>query len=155
MTFLSRSFFRESLISISLIVLVCFYGQVFAERAEPNEADDFFAMSLEELMEVPVVISASRQEQKISEASVPISIITAEDIHYSGLTTIPEILQFAPGVDVRRLDRQRYIVGVRGLFSGESDRTLVLIDGRPAHDLIHGTVHWTNLPVLIEDIKRI
>lgn len=112
-------------------------------------------MDLEQLVEVQVVVSASRQEQKQSEVSAPVTIITAEDIHYSGLTTIPEILQFAPGVDVRRLDRQRYIVGVRGMSGIASDRTLILIDRRPVTDPIRGTTHWEKLPVLMEDIQRI
>ena len=129
--------------------------QLFAEQKDSNKQKDFFEMSIEELMDVTIVVSASRQEQKLSELSVPVTVITAEDIHYSGLTTIPEILQFVPGVDVRRLDRQRYIVGVRGLFGMNSDRTLVLIDGRPAMDPVRGTTHWENLPILIEDIERI
>ncbi len=126
-----------------------------AEQKEPNDSQNFFEMSLEELMEVPVVVSASRQEQKVGELSVPVSIISAEDIHYSGLTTIPEVLQFTPGVDVRRFDRSRYGVGVRGLFSRISDRTLVLINGRAANDFIFGAPDWSTLPVLMEDIERI
>ncbi|MCJ7514688.1 MAG: hypothetical protein MUO89_01795, partial [Dehalococcoidia bacterium] len=82
---------------------------------DPNKQADLFEMPLEKLMEVEV-ISASRQPTRPQYLSAPVTVITAEDIHYSGLTTIPEILQFSPGVDVRRLDRQRYIVGVRGLF---------------------------------------
>jgi iron complex outermembrane receptor protein len=101
------------------------------------------------------VVSASRLPTQPQYLSAPVTVITAEDIHYSGLTSIAEILQFAPGVDVRRLDRQRYAVGVRGLFGVFSDRTLVLIDGHPAMDPIFGTTHWENLPVLMEDIERI
>jgi iron complex outermembrane receptor protein len=142
-------------ICAAFFVTLFFSGVIVAAEGE-IKPDNLLEMSLEQLMDVPVVVSASRQEQKLSEVSVPITVITAEDIHYSGLTTIPEVLQFfAPGVDVRRLDRQRYIVGVRGLFGEQSDRTLVLIDGRPTMDLIHGTVHWTDLPLLMEDIERI
>lgn len=116
--------------------------------------DNLFEMSMEELMDVPVV-SASRLPTKPRYLSSPVTVITAEDIHYSGATNIPELLQFAPGVDVRRLDRQRYIVGVRGLAGSFSDRTLVLIDGRPMMDPIYGGTHWENIPVLMEDIERI
>jgi outer membrane cobalamin receptor len=126
----------------------------FAEQSEANESQGFFNMPLEELMNVSVV-SSSRLPTQSNYLSTPVTVITAEDIHYSGATTIPEVLQFAPGVDVRRLDRQRYIVGVRGLFGTYSDRTLVLIDGRPAMDPVFGTTHWEDLPVLMEDIERI
>ncbi len=144
--------YRVGFIFLSLLVIT---SLAMANQQGTNEPDDLFEMSLEELMEIPIVISASRQEQKITEASVPISIITAKDIHNSGLTTIPEILQFTLGVDVRRLDRQRYIVGVRGLYGEFSDRTLILLDGRPVADPIHGTTHWQQIPILIEDIERI
>jgi iron complex outermembrane receptor protein len=135
------------------IGLIFLSSLLFAD--ERPEKNSLLYMDIEQLTEVQIAVSASRQEQKLSEVSVPVAIITSDDIHYSGLTNVPEILQFATGVDVRRLDRQRYIVGVRGLSGTFSDRTLVLIDGRPAMDPIYGTTHWEHLPVLIEDIERI
>lgn len=137
------------------LCLLGFATQVFAEQKEPNDQADFFEMSIEELMEVPIVVSASRQEQKITESSVPISIITAEDIHYSGLTNIPDILRFSCGVDVLRFDRNRYGVGVRGLHGLYSDRTLVLVNGRSANDPVYGRTNWLDIPILIEDIDHI
>jgi len=139
--------------------IILFLSCVFVTRLSiANEVDAFdsetlFDMSIEKLMEVPIV-SASRQEQSIYELSVPVTVISAEDIHYSGLTSIPEILRYAVGVDVTRLDRARYMVGVRGLYSTVSDRTLVLINGRSTLDPIFGT-NWMEMPVLIEDIDRI
>lgn len=115
---------------------------------------DVFDMTLEELMDVPIV-SASRLPTQPAYLSASTTVITAEDIHYSGATSIPELLQFIPGVDVRRLDRQRQIVGVRGLFGTFSDRTLILIDGRPVTSPVFGITHWENLPVMMEDIERI
>jgi outer membrane receptor for ferrienterochelin and colicin len=118
--------------------------------------DNLLDMSLEDLMEIEIpVTSASRQPVGLRYLSMPVTVITAEDIHYSGLTTIPELLQFTPGVDVRRLDRQRYIVGIRGLSGIFSDRTIILIDGQPAIDPAFSTTHWENLPILMEDIDRI
>lgn len=126
-----------------------------AAAEQVPDVNDLFEMSIQDLMEVPVVVSASRTAQRISMSAVPVSIITAEDIHASGLTSIPEILQFVAGVDVARLDRTRYIVGVRGMHSEYSDRTLVLIDGRSALNPVFGAPSWINLPVFMEDIERI
>jgi outer membrane receptor for ferrienterochelin and colicin len=147
-------------LSVSLLVFCTILfsaSPAFAEqeKKDPNSKGNLIDAPLEELMEIPVVVSASRQAQKSGQASAAVSVITAEDIHYSGATNIPEILQFVPGVDVQRLDRQRYIVGVRGLLGTYSDRTLVLIDGRPAMDPIFGTTYWENLPIMMEDIERI
>lgn len=129
--------------------------EVFAEQQDANEPKSLFEMSLEELMEVPVVVSASRQAQKMSELSVPVTVITAEDIHYSGLTNIPEILQFTPGMDVLRLSRSRWAVGVRGLHDFISDRTLTLVNGRIADSPLFGGSEFNRLPILMEDIERI
>ena len=116
------------------------------------------ATSAEELMlfeDMPIVVSAARKAQRSDWLSMPVSVFDAKDIHYSGLQEIPEMLQFVPGVDVLRLDRNRYAVGVRGLHDLFSDRTLVLIDGRPANNAGFGGVEWFRLPILPEDIKQI
>jgi outer membrane receptor protein involved in Fe transport len=143
--------YRKMIFSL-VSTLTVFSGLSVAQADPPS--NNLLDLSLEELINVPVV-SASRLPTKANYLSAPVTVITAEDIHYSGATNIPEVLQFAPGVDVRRLDRQRYAVGVRGLFGVFSDRTLILIDGRPATIPIYGTTHWETLPVLMEDIERI
>jgi iron complex outermembrane receptor protein len=122
----------------SVIVLGTRSYSFAGQQKQEDGQTDFFDMSIEELMEVPVVVSASRQEQKVTETSVPISIITAEDIHYSGLTSIPEILQFACGMDVLQVDRNRYSVGVRGMHDVHSEHMQTLIDGRVADSAIFG-----------------
>jgi iron complex outermembrane receptor protein len=144
---------RSAVIWMVISIALFFPGVTVAAQDESNP-DNLFEMSLEELTNMPVV-SASRLPTRPQYSSAAVTVITAEDIHYSGATSIPEILQFAPGVDVRRLDRQRYIVGVRGLFGAHSDRTLILLDGRPVTDVIYGTTHWEQIPVLMEDIERI
>ena len=136
--------------------VVIFCPLAFAFRPDlPADPNTLFDLSLQELMNIPVVISASRLEQKISESPVSVAIITAEDIHASGLTNVPEILQFYGEVDASRQDRTRYIVGVHGLNSEYSDRTLVLIDGRNALNPVFGAPNWLQLPIFMEDIERI
>lgn len=122
--------------------------------SEGFDNGDLFEMSIEQLMEVEV-ISASRQPQRISDSSAPVSVITADDIHYSGLTSIPEILQFVPGMDVVQIDRNRFAVGVRGLHDFISDRTLTLVNGRIADSPLFGGSEFYRLPVLLDDIERI
>ena len=154
------TFVRDcSLRRVLILVAVLLWWLGFAVRASATERStdapaNLFEMSVEQLMDVEVV-SASRQAQKIGELSVPVSVITAEDIHYSGLTNIPEILQFSPGIDMLRISRFRYAVGVRGLHEFISDRTLVLINGRSAESPLFGGSEYYTLPILMEDIERI
>jgi outer membrane receptor for ferrienterochelin and colicin len=141
----------KCLFVVSVILVVLSSAAVFAEdNSEPN----YLQMSLEDLMSVQVV-SASRQEQKMNQLSVPVSVVTAEDIHYSGVTTIPEILRFYPGMDVLRPDRNRYSVGVRGLHDIHSERMQTLIDGRIADSPLFGGAEWNRYPIFMEDIKQI
>ena len=133
-----HSLIRKSVFILMLLSLLSIGTQAFAEQQDANEQEDLFEMSLEDLMEVPVVVSASRKVQKIGELSVPVSVITAEDIHYSGLTTIPEMLLFTPGMDVLAYDRNTYATGVRGLHGRYSNRILSLLDGRVADSPIYG-----------------
>jgi outer membrane receptor for ferrienterochelin and colicin len=105
--------------------------------------------------DVPVVISASRHVQRLNELAVPVSVVTWEDIHYRGRMNIAEMLTPVPGMDVLRVDRNRYAVGVRGLHHEFADRTLVLINGRNAASPVVGGPDFGILPVLGEDIERI
>ncbi|MBN2211434.1 MAG: TonB-dependent receptor, partial [Sedimentisphaerales bacterium] len=128
------------------------------EILQPDEKIESIEITGKELLlfeEMPVVFSAARQAQPIDKISVPVTVITAEDIHYSGLTSIPDILQFAPGIDYVPLSRNRWAIGVRGLHDFISDRTLTLINGRIADGPLFGGSEFYRLPIMPEDIDRI
>ncbi|MBY0309214.1 MAG: TonB-dependent receptor, partial [Phycisphaerales bacterium] len=121
-----------------------------AKAAGPEATDDLLIFQ-----EIPVVISASRRAQRFSELSVPVSVVTANDIHYRGLTSLAEMLSQVPGMNTLRVDRNRWAVGVRGLHDEYADRTIVLINGRDAGNLFWGAADFGSLPVLTEDVERI
>ncbi|MEE9405498.1 MAG: TonB-dependent receptor [Algisphaera sp.] len=131
---------------------------VAEDLASPSlaQADDlgFADLSLEDLMMVEVTSSA-RQALPLNQSSVPVSVITAKDIHYGGRTNVAEMLQFTPGVDVLFADQNRPMVGVRGLHDQFSERTLLLIDSRTAEDPAFGGPEFHRLPLITEDIERI
>jgi iron complex outermembrane receptor protein len=111
-------------------------------------------LSLEELGNIEVT-TASKSPVKASRTPAAIYVITQEDIRRSGVTTLPEALQLAPGVDVARIDSVKWAVGIRGFESRLSRAVLVLIDGRTVYSpLFHG-VYWEVQDTLIEDIDRI
>ncbi|MBC7833983.1 MAG: TonB-dependent receptor plug domain-containing protein [Phycisphaerales bacterium] len=104
---------------------------------------------------MPLVISGSRTETPINQSSVPVSILSADDIHYRALTNLAEQLTFVPGVQISRISKNRYAVGIRGLHHEFSDRTLVLLNGRNATNPLLGGTDFLAIPILMEDIKRI
>lgn len=138
-------------------------GTVDANQQPPPTPGEDNASAIEEPLnselllfeEIPIVVSAARQPQRVNLSSVPISAVSASDIHYSGLTRIEEVLSFVPGVDVLQIDRNRWAVGVRGLHDFTSDRTLTLIDGRAANSPLFGGSEFYRLPIFLEDIERI
>jgi iron complex outermembrane receptor protein len=105
--------------------------------------------------DIPVVVTASRAAQPLTLSPVPVSILTADDIHYGGLTNIADALRFVPGVDVLRTDRNRYGVGVRGLNHWAAERTLTLLDGRDTELPLLGAPDYLSLPIFMEDIERV
>ena len=147
----SNVFFRIA--AVLAATLSVFVTTGFGER--PPTAPSLFEMSLEELMEVPVVVSGSKREGSILESSIPITVVTAADIHYSGATTLIEALQFVPGVDIVQLDKHRYAIGIRGLHGYWSDRVKLLVDGRSADSIIYGGPELDSLTVHPDDIERI
>lgn len=105
--------------------------------------------------DIPVVVSASRISQAFSETTSAVSILTAEDIHYSGVSTLAEMLQFAPGMQMVQFDRNRYSPGIRGMNNTFSDRTAFLINGNMAMNPIYGDPDILSWPLMLEDIERI
>ncbi len=141
------------LLILSLVLVINF--RILAQQPNTGETPDYFDMPLDELMEIPIATAASRLPQKSIEQSSPVTIITSKDIHYSGLTSIPEILQFFCGIDVLQIDRRRYAIGIHGLHETFSDRTTLLINGRLADNPVYGGPHFQALPFMVEDIERI
>ncbi len=120
------------------------------EPGSEDVADDLAAFR-----DLPVVVSAGRREQRLDQSSVPVSLVSSTDIRYMGWTSVPEMLRFTPGMDVLRLNRYSYAVGVRGLHEAYADRTLTLINGRNAGSPAYGAADYMRLPVLPADIDRI
>jgi len=126
---------------------------VLADQQDPNSKKDFFEMSLEELMEVPVVFASSKRLQPITDASSSVEIITAEDIKQSGAITIADVLRNVAGVQVRQTSVSSHAVGVRGF--ADAQHVLITLNGNSAY-LHHVNHTYLDLiPVALEEIDRI
>lgn len=113
--------------------------------------DDPTKLSLEDLMN----ISVSKRPQKVADSAAAVFVITQEDIRRSGATSIPEALRMVPGLEVARIDENKWAIGSRG-FNGRFDnKLLVLIDGRSVYTPLFSGVYWNVQDVLLEDVERI
>ncbi len=122
--------------------------------AKDEDFQDFAELDLEELLNT-TVISASKREQKLSEAPNAMSVITAEDIKRSGAVDVPDLFRMVPGVDVINAYGGTYGVSSRGFNERFVSRMLVMIDGRSIYTTFFGGVFWENEQVFLEDIERI
>ncbi len=114
-------------------------------------------LSIEELMDIRVVrvSSVSRNEQKLMHVASAIYVITDDDIQRSGVTSIPDALRMAPGVQVARISTDKWAVSIRGFNGLSSSKVQVLVDGRSDYSPIFIGAVWAQQDTLIEDVKRI
>jgi len=101
------------------------------------------------------ITSVSKKPEKLSNAAAAIYVITQEDIRRSGVTSIPEALRMAPGVQVARIDSNKWAISARGFNDRFANKLLVLIDGRSVYTPLFSGVYWDMQDTLLEDIERI
>lgn len=111
-------------------------------------------LSIESLMNVEVYTASKKLETTQATASAT-SVITHEDLKRLGVTTVPDALRLVPGVQVGRVDANKWAVSMRGFASRESNKLLVLVDGRSIYDPLFSGTLWESQDFLIEDIDRI
>ncbi len=141
---------RASIAFRACAALFVLGGNLLGQTGPP----DLSQASLEDLMNIRVT-SVSRKEQKLSKTGAAIFVITAEDIRRSGANNIPDLLRLAPGVDVARVDANRWAISIRGFNDQHANKVLVLIDGRSVYSPSFSGVFWDMVDVPLEDIERI
>jgi outer membrane receptor protein involved in Fe transport len=103
----------------------------------------------------PVVYTAAKTLQRISDSPAAVTVITEAQIQSSGATNIPDLLRSVPGVDVMEPNKSQANVSIRGFNAIFSNTLLVMVDGRAINQPILGNVFWNTEPLLLTQIKRI
>jgi iron complex outermembrane receptor protein len=107
------------------------------------------------------VTTVSSQISTIGKSPAAVFVITQEMIHRSGVTSIPEALRMAPGIQVARVSASQWAITSRGfnasiggLFA-TNNKLLILIDGRTVFSPFFNGTFWDVQDVLLQDIDRI
>jgi iron complex outermembrane receptor protein len=137
-----------------LTLLILLPGLSPASDTPNQPASDLTEVSLETLMNMEVS-SPGRKEQKLRHTAGAVYVVTQEDIHRSGATSIPEVLRMVPGLQVAQIDSSKWAVTSRGFGGRFANKMLVLIDGRSVYNNIYSGVYWDQNDVPVEDIERI
>jgi len=125
-----------------------------ARAQQRDSAEALKRLSLDELMNVEVM-SVSRRPERLFETPSAIQVITQDDIHKSGATSLPEALRLASNLQVAQVDARQWAISARGLNGTTANKLLVLIDGRTVYTPLFSGVFWDVQDVLLSDIDRI
>lgn len=142
--------FNNILILVTFLVLV----PTFIQAQNIFGEEDLTSLSLEDLMNINVT-SVSKRPQKLIDAASAIYVITQEDIRRSGARTIPDLLRMVPGIQVARMDANKWAITSRGFNGRFANKLLVMIDGRSVYTPAFSGVIWEVKDTLLEDIDRI
>ncbi|MEO6285511.1 MAG: TonB-dependent receptor [Dyadobacter sp.] len=115
---------RKAMLSLafSLTASIAHSQQITTDSTEGNALD-------------PVVVTAARTETKKATIAQKLDVITKDDIQMTPATDLTDIVRKISAVDVIQYPNLSSGIGIRGFrpqFSGLNQRTLLLIDGRPA-----------------------
>lgn len=116
---------------------------VAVRGGEARVADVYLTESTEMLEEV--VVSVGRFEQKLSDVTVSMEVLGADDIAKHSPADITASLRNVPGIDV--VDKQPSIRGGSGWTYGVGARCQVLVDGMSALNPQNGAINWNTVPV--------
>jgi iron complex outermembrane receptor protein len=119
-----------------------------------NRPIDLVSASLEDLMRIEIT-SAGRREQSAEDVPAAIFVLTSDDIRRSGIQSLPELFRLVPGMQVGRINGNKWAVSARGFNDLFADKLLVLIDGRTIYKRTFSGVFWHAEDLMLEDIERI
>jgi iron complex outermembrane recepter protein len=130
---------------LNFLFILCFCSVSFA-NSEKKSGESVFNFD---------IYSLSKKKENAFDAASATYILTSEDIRRSGLTSIPEVLRLVPGVQVSRIDGNKWTISIRGFSNQYSNKLLVLMDGRTVYTPLFSGVFWDIHDYVIEDIEKI
>ncbi len=142
---------RTGLFPLAVALMAFLAGTALGQEGLP---EDLTTLSLQDLLKVRVT-SVAKVPQSLSRSPAAIFVILQDDLRRSGATCIPEALRLVPGVQVARIDGNKWAISIRGAGSRFFNKLLVLIDGRSVYDPLHAGVYWDVQDTLLEDVDRI
>lgn len=126
---------------------------VRVDAAASAEVD--VALTPEELMLNPVVVTASRREERSLNAPASVSTVSAQDIARVTAPTTGEHLKALPGIDVAQTGLGQMNVVARGFNNVFSGTLLTLVDNRYARVPSLRLNSFSMMPITDLDIDRI
>jgi len=134
---------------INYLAIVLLINGNHALATEHNIDDPFL------LTEAPVVLSATRLKQSLSEAPAAMTVIDKKMIKASGAKEIVELFRLVPGMQIGYKRGHLPSASYHGMSDDFAKGMQVLVDGHSIYSPSFGGLFWVDYPLLIEDIERI
>jgi len=119
--------------------------------AKRVDTQDLLELSLEELLDVEIVV-ASKTEETIFDAPSSVTVFTRQQLLRMGVNSVEELLNFVPGFIASRevVLGQGYMVGARGSTTSQASyNVLFMLDGQRLNDDLRGSalnaIHFISL----------
>lgn len=104
-------------------------------------------LSFEELMNI-LVVTASKEEQNISDAPAIIDVITELQIKDFNVTNLYELISMLPGIEMMETFWGRTILNFRGITNSHyTNKVLVMINGNPVYEPVLGSYYLEQIPL--------
>ncbi len=101
------------------------------------------------------VYSASRQNEKITEAPAAVTIVSEEQIERESThAQLPKLLEFTPGAEVTQSGVYDFNFNTRGFNSSLNRRVATLIDGRDPSVPFLGAQEWASISFPLDDLAQ-
>ncbi|MFH2137493.1 MAG: TonB-dependent receptor [Candidatus Omnitrophota bacterium] len=123
----------------------CFSG--FVQAADMLSGEDLL------FMEVPIVITAAKQEQSIYDAPAVMTVITAEEIRKMGAKTLIDVLRTVPGFNIIQ-DTNEKLTVIHGVYASTNQKFLLLRDGHRLNDNMFYSTEY-DYSLTLANVKRI
>jgi outer membrane receptor for ferrienterochelin and colicins len=126
--------------------------------AESRKVQDLTDLSLADLLNKQVE-TASKVDEKLSDAPGIVSVITRDELERFGGMTLKDVMERVPGLFAASdFMTDRTLIGVRGdQIKNTGAHTLILINGRPTREVVQGGIStdiYQSFPVeIIEQIE--
>ncbi|MEM1271691.1 MAG: TonB-dependent receptor, partial [Bacteroidota bacterium] len=102
-----------------------------------------------------VVVTASRQQEKVLDAPAAISVLSARDVEEQGTTSAAGVLRNVTGLDASQTGADRVEIALRGFNNAFSGAAFTLVDYRQASIASLGVNSYNAMPISNIDIDRV
>ena len=132
---------KNQYLKIVSIIFLSSLLNVFNSYSDEFDSSYLLLEDEDMFLDIPSVFSASKYEQKVTEAPASVSVVTSEEIRRYGYRDLADILRSIGGFYTAN-DRNYEYLGVRG-FGQPGDynsRILFLVDGQRINESVYDSV---------------